>query len=259
MRLSEARNFLINRFKKLAKYKDRLARTDNSDSIHKYRTNVKKIRAILRLLSFEVKNPDDLKFPKQFKEIYKQCGKIRELQLQLIQFGNSGAYSRLLLRGVSKGQRQLNRLYKRKIIYKTQKRMFRELPGRLHSNTVIHFMRDKFDEIQKWRVLPDLSDKDVHSIRKNIKDISYTEDVDKEKKISTSSVRQLEKTASDVGKYNDMRSLLKYLSPQWLNELPRSQKRVLIITRDWHIKNKIIMRTKVLKNIKSMQIPSLTN
>jgi len=48
----------------------------SADDIHELRVEAKKLRALLRLAG-----PDDRRFPKTFRHIYKAAGEIRNLQL----------------------------------------------------------------------------------------------------------------------------------------------------------------------------------
>ena len=52
------------------------------ESIHEFRTEIKKLRAFLRLLNVEI-DDDRLKISKKMKTFYGYAGTIRNLQLQL--------------------------------------------------------------------------------------------------------------------------------------------------------------------------------
>ena len=53
------------------------------ESIHEFRTEIKKLRAFLRLLNVEAGDDSRLKISKEMKTFYGYAGTIRNLQLQL--------------------------------------------------------------------------------------------------------------------------------------------------------------------------------
>jgi len=59
-----------NSFKKLCCRIRVLIRNTSSNLVHDFRTEVKKLKAILNLFSTELKDPEDLKLPRRLKDIY---------------------------------------------------------------------------------------------------------------------------------------------------------------------------------------------
>src|SRR5262245_19892691 len=68
------------RFHRLKKYLRQMKRRLSREAIHHFRVEVKKLRAFLRMIS-----GDKLKIPHALKNIYRQAGSVRELQLFLQQ------------------------------------------------------------------------------------------------------------------------------------------------------------------------------
>jgi CHAD domain-containing protein len=55
-------------FRQIKKTIPSIVKHFDQDSIHKFRVQIKKLRAFLRLLSYEMEEPKDLKLPKSLKK-----------------------------------------------------------------------------------------------------------------------------------------------------------------------------------------------
>lgn len=71
------------RLKKMQKFGEEIKMHFRDEDIHKFRVEVKKLRAFLRLIALGIKNPKDLKLPKKLKEINTTAGAIRDIHLHL--------------------------------------------------------------------------------------------------------------------------------------------------------------------------------
>jgi CHAD domain-containing protein len=149
------------------------------ESVHEFRTEIKKLRAFFRLLNVEIDDGSELKIPKKMKTFYSYAGTIRNLQMQL---KNMCAYSQYIVT-------ETYIEYLKKIIekwedntiefaglgnnsYTDEKKIVKQLPVKLRKASVKKFVQNKINELAS--LVNDLPDDDIlHSIRKLLKDILY--------------------------------------------------------------------------------------
>src|SRR4051812_45697644 len=68
---------------KLAASSRNLKKKAGKGDIHRFRTDIKKLRAFYRLLSLGAGEGKGLQLPRHLKKMYAAVGRIRELQLQI--------------------------------------------------------------------------------------------------------------------------------------------------------------------------------
>ena len=111
------------------------------ESIHEFRTEIKKLRAFLRLLNVEIDDDSKLKISKKMKTFYGYAGTIRNLQLQLknmdAYIGNprytvTETYLEYLKKLLKNGKRMPWNLWDRKTIsLNDKKKILKQLPLKL--------------------------------------------------------------------------------------------------------------------------------
>lgn len=162
-------------FKKLKRYSEQVKKNFDKKAIHLFRVTVKKLRAYLRMQRLKATHPGELKFPSHFKKLYSLMGKIRDRQLYLERIKKVGLFNE-----VTDLEKEINKLRSQKKYFlnknqfdEIEKRIVRYLPPQSNSNNIEEFILQKTRNIQAILSKKNYSDKDLHNIRKNIKDIIY--------------------------------------------------------------------------------------
>ncbi|MEP6948076.1 MAG: CHAD domain-containing protein [Ginsengibacter sp.] len=169
------------RFKKTGRFFSELISEFEIEPIHDFRTEIKKLRAFLRLLNVET-GDDRLKISKEMKIFYGFAGTIRNLQLQLKNIcdypGNPGyavipAYIDYLKKIIEKRKENVIEFTGSKNNFTNdQKKIIKQLPGKSGKGSAKKFLQNKMNELVY--LITELPDDDVlHGIRKLLKDILY--------------------------------------------------------------------------------------
>jgi len=170
------------RFKKIDVFFHKIINRFEIESIHEFRTEIKKLRAFLRLLHVEIDDDNKLKIPKKMKDFYGYIGTIRNLQLQLknidaypenTQYTATGTYMEYLNRIIEKWKANtIEFIGSENNLCADEKKIIQQLPGRLRRASVKRFLKNKVNELADLiNALPD--DDVLHAIRKLLKDILY--------------------------------------------------------------------------------------
>jgi CHAD domain-containing protein len=150
------------------------------ESIHDFRTEIKKLRAFLRLLNTQSKK--GLSISKKIKQFYDCIGDIRNLQLHIesvkefVKNSNDKfppTYLQKLNAEIELYKTDSIKLIDHKILSKNFKKIIYHLPLGIKKKTIENFIHEKLSELKQ--LLTNMQDDEVlHSIRKNLKDILYT-------------------------------------------------------------------------------------
>ena len=170
------------RFKKTDRFFCKIISGFEMESIHEFRTEIKKLRAFFRLLNVEINDGSHLKVPKKLKTFYGYAGTIRNLQLQLKTMdaytGNprypaTETYIEYLKRMIEKWKEHSIEFKRSEDnFYNDEKKIIQQLPGKLSKASKRKFLQNKMSELAY--LIKELPDDDVlHSIRKLLKDLLY--------------------------------------------------------------------------------------
>jgi len=162
---------------KIEKHSKQLPGTFDQSAIHDLRVNYKKVRSFLRLLQLE-KGAGDLNIPAKLRSLYHHCGHVRDWQLFLIEL-----HTEQIAAKIPACMRRLNQqlfTYKEQAVHaieimhfkKLLNGIIKELPRQLHDSTIDKFIQQKIAAIHILLLAAD-NEKDLHAIRKHIKDIVY--------------------------------------------------------------------------------------
>jgi CHAD domain-containing protein len=178
----KAISIIINkRFKKANRLFREIINRYEVEPVHDFRTEIKKLKAFLRLLNVEV-GDDTLKISKKMKTFYGYAGIIRNLQLQFKTMGDySGnpqytvteTYIDYLKKMIEKWKENVIEFVESKNNFQDdQKKIIKQLPIKLVKGSAKRFLENKMNELAC--LIAELPDDDVlHSIRKLLKDILY--------------------------------------------------------------------------------------
>lgn len=163
------------RFRETSKNFRKLKERAAIDPVHDFRVDIKKLRAILRLLSMELHQP--IKIPARLKKIYRAAGIIREMQVLEFRHDQTGMFSVFKLNEVKTQKKKelgkLRHLVADHQLGKDEKETMQQLPLKLSYRTVLNFFSSKLEEIKKLLGMRRISDEVMHQVRKLIKDLLY--------------------------------------------------------------------------------------
>lgn len=247
---------VIKHIDSIEKHSNRLPGSFDQEDIHDLRVDYKKTRAFLRLLQLE-KNGDHLRMPDKLKAVYQSCGKVRDMQLFLGELHANAVAAKVPV-SITRWHQQLFS-YKEQTVAAIEAVHFKrllnditnELPRQLHDETIIKFMRQKVAAIHIVLLAAETED-DLHTIRKQVKDIIYTIRIFEHDwgipfpVTSWKSEHELNDLASSLGDFNDRclavsllqsgysnagndkeKSILQELHTSWLHEKEAQQQQLL--------------------------------
>jgi CHAD domain-containing protein len=182
MKQREISAVINKRLKKIEKLFRQIVIRFEMESIHEFRTEIKKLRAFLRLLNVEIDDDSKLKISKEMKTFYGYAGMIRNLQLQLKnmyaytgnpQYAIIETYIEYLKKIIEKWKGNAIEFTKSENnFYHYKKKIKQQLPGKLRKTSGKRFLENKINELS--RLIKELPDDDIlHLIRKLLKDILY--------------------------------------------------------------------------------------
>jgi CHAD domain-containing protein len=176
--------FVDRRFKKIDKLSAELVKHFEEEQIHSFRVEVKKLRALLRLMSCESNNPQELKIPKRLKKFYRAVGMIRVLQLQQHRVilsteesdqRKAGSYLKWVRSETSNEMIKAYDSLEGRISFDEERRNIqKKLPGKLNHFGKVKFMLTQKNRLHEVMMGKKFSQVTLHSIRKILKDILYT-------------------------------------------------------------------------------------
>jgi CHAD domain-containing protein len=163
-------------FRQLKKYLVKIIKDLDEDAIHDFRVNVKKLRAFLRMLRLNANDPDELKYPRAFKKMYAITGKIRDRQLFIKRIKEAGkGQPSEKMRDLKKEIRELadkDDFLSKKDLEAIEENMIDNLPV-APAMLIKDFIEQKTGATREIISKGNYADAGLHTIRKNLKDISY--------------------------------------------------------------------------------------
>lgn len=168
-------------FKRLRKYAGKMKKDDSAEAIHLFRIEIKKLRAFLRLLSLKLKKEDELKLPFKIKKMYKYAGKVRDRQLHRKRMKaaikkNKQQFPEIKMiwkDDVEKIAGKENKLLSDKDFLAAELKLKKQLPNEIGTVAVDAFFSFKLGNILSLANKGSFTDEELHTIRKNLKDIIY--------------------------------------------------------------------------------------
>lgn len=221
----------------IEKHSGRLPGSFDQDDIHDLRVDYKKTRAFLRLLQLE-KNSGHLHMPDKLKAVYQSCGNVRDMQLFLAEL-QANAVAADVPDSITRWHQQLFS-YKEQTVAAIEAVRFKkvltgiekELPRQLHDETINKFMHQKIAAIHIVLLAAD-NEEDLHTIRKQVKDIIYNIRIFEHDwgipfpVSSFKSEKELNDLASGLGDFNDRCRAVSLLQSGYCNGGNEEEKSIL--------------------------------
>lgn len=212
-------------FKKISRHYHNLPDDFDNDKNHKFRVEIKKLRAFIRLVN--VSKQDEDKIPKSIKKFYHLAGDIRNLQMHVQRTNNLASDLLIESPQLYLEQLQTEEKAKRKEAKETageisfkdfEEKLIANVPVELTEENKIEFVKNNFSRLSSLLMLPTYFDETLHDIRKIIKDLTYNYDYLENAMVSIipyplSNLKFMENTADGLGDFQDLCLALFFLGP----------------------------------------------
>jgi hypothetical protein len=178
------------------------------DLLHDIRVEIKKLKAILRLLHTADKKFNDHKAFIPLRDLFRDCGKIREIQLtrhHLIEYSIPVELPPAIENDLAKEFR--SKVTRHQKLLKQLRTTILKRTEKVRKSTYKKHMRKL-----KKKLVEKLSDKtrsaDLHSVRKSVKELIFL----LKKKENDTQADLLQQSAERIGQWNDKRNLIAFLA-----------------------------------------------
>lgn len=242
-------------FEQLESLIHRITLPDEIESIHNFRVIYKKLRTIIRLGSNEKKQ---ISIPKKVKSVYRLLGKIRELDIMQEKIIESVIIKQALKhKCIQLLQQSTNLLYKalskiplELILDNSYKRIIALTEKKSSIKSFNKFIELRRNHIKSTLATKKLSDKSLHTFRKELKDIFYiiklleieTEKSWIKKRVPKKKLDHYNKILNELGNFQDSCSGL-----QLLKRLNKTQPEVFEKLKEKWLKEKEILKQSISK------------
>ena len=231
------------------------------DAIHDWRVDYKKLRAIIRLVSDQIKK---VEIPLSLKDVYTISGEIRDRQMQtdrmLEWFGSEAlfppVYTSLLAQEISEFGDQLRPLTENDAVLRIgEHKILSALPSRVPKKDIEQFIQQQLIEIRNILWLTYKKDDYLHSCRKHTKDIQYIIDTMDGDHLNVERIHglpprdQLQLAAQELGNFNDQCVTMVFLRSSYLNRLPGEEKIILASFKTKMQKEKTRAKNKLISTL----------
>lgn len=255
-------------FIRLKKLNREIGTDPEAASIKSYRVQIKKMRAFLRLIAMEAKDPKRLGLPKKLREQFKSGGKLRDLgllekRIEGAKAGKPGIQYETgnLFEDVS---RQSKKIEKKSLslndFENAENKLALHLPPRYTTITLKRFLNEKMAAIRAIIARGKFTDKELHEIRKILKDILYTLKLYRENlKMdlgfqfwNSEELKKVKLLEERLGAYNDNCNSLMFLSIRRIRNMSRNEKELLVALRQELLQEKRELRELILLSLRTI-------
>lgn len=245
MKKSAVAHIIEKRCRHLQRQQEQLIAGFAMEANHNFRVEVKKLRALLRLLRHS--HSPDLQLPKSLRLFYRSVGEVRSLQLQreMVQAVCQDlacpvpvGYLSLLYGKEKLARKHVKENARDVSISRLRHQLTRLLPPGLRKADVQDFVEQKRVQLVGYLNLTHLTDEALHNIRKLLKDLLYVWPWIESVLATSLFPEQFSKTncmrlAEQLGKFQDCCTSLSFFSPAYLAGLPvEEQKKVAVIRQE---------------------------
>lgn len=244
------------RLKKISRHHHQLLNDFDNDENHKFRVEMKKLRAFIRLVNLAKQDQD--KIPKSIKKFYHDAGDIRNLQMHEQRINN-------LAKDLSIESPHLY-LEQLKAEEKATLRKAREITGDIslkdfEEKLIVHapveltrenkteFVKNNFSRLSLLLMLPIYFDETFHDVRKIVKDLMYNYEHLKDAVVTIipyplNDSKFMEKLADAIGDFHDLCLALFFLSPLYTDGIENTNEVTTLAEMKAHLQ----LRKDKLKN-----------
>jgi CHAD domain-containing protein len=206
---------------KLAKLAEKINRDFDEEAIHNFRVTIKSLRAFLRLIAAATGNRK-IKITARINRLYHILGGIRDAEQERSERVNSGflfpAYFELLDANINRGKANWERHYTGKEFHRFQEKIGCFELTKMEPSILLEYFNIKIKRIKKLSKETVITDKELHEIRKLLKDMYYVMEIITQnwptgsKHIKILPVEKINELTTEIGNYNDKRLRLEHLT-----------------------------------------------
>ncbi len=221
MKPAKVKSILQKKATKMAEVCTAIHENFKEEDIHKFRVQLKSLRAFIRLLKI-ISGQKGLKISRHVKRLYKILGKMRDSHLQLATLTKQQlalpAYLEILNKNIKKQKKKWCENYSPKKLERFKTRYDGIVQDDFSVAILASYLVSKIQAIRKICRDVMLTDARIHELRKQLKDMLYVMDIAKEEwpegkqLVKQWPVKQIAQLATDIGKYNDGRIRLAQLN-----------------------------------------------
>jgi CHAD domain-containing protein len=247
MKHKELAREIRQRFQAIEKLAKKSTPDFDQEVVHDLRLEVKKLRAFLRLVNTEAKHNGVFKIRKKLKNFYRHTGAIRNIQLHLhyvtvtLPPGNYNVdpYLQILHTELDEWKKEAaDTVPTHADLNKDKSMVLDALPAKLPEESIRKFEHQRAAAVSALMAVTVPTAEDIHSLRKELKDIQYTWPY-----IKAAATEMLPpglhtqeniRALTDVlGSYYDKHTALEFLQPVYINAVTSEEgKKQLLKMRD---------------------------
>jgi len=251
-------------FKKTSKYLGRVIPVYDIEDLHNFRTEYKKLRAFLRILS-NGKADKKIKLTKKIKSLYHVAGCLRDIQLQTIRINEQTdkglekprQYLKFLNQEKQKLKFSFAEINSDNLLSHDQKISEKSLPGKFTFSDFKQFVRKKKQRLVLITETGIYNDETIHETRKIIKDIFYNAGLFRTARTvhlftntwRVTDEKYLPKLLEDLGEYHDKAVSIQLLKPEWLNAVNSANRRSLYVIKEIWVDEKNRLKKPLIEKI----------
>lgn len=204
------------RFGKMLNLLDRYDKTPTEEILHNVRVELKKIKALFNLINFCSKKFNVSKEYLSLREIFREAGKIREIEVM----------NKLFLEYQIKHISEEIKTVKHNLLISNFRKnisRYKKMIAAIKSNIAKHLEKVNSDCFKKYsetrisklnkQIFPVLIESGLHNVRKIIKEIIYIESIRRWNKKNADPF--YEEIQSLIGSWHDKQMLIKFLEEQY--------------------------------------------
>ncbi|MCF8233571.1 MAG: CHAD domain-containing protein [Bacteroidales bacterium] len=262
----ELRQFFDKQKKIFEEHLGLVKKSDNAELIHQLRLSVKRIRALFTFLQFLTGKPSKGKKDiKALKVVYKPAGRIRDVQVHLglldsyekrlqFEFTDYRSYLGMLEKQHHKDLKQSMKGFSAKPFEKLHTKTYKIIDQFSDEEIIKNagkMLDEKFELISNLNKIPTDKEKNLHEIRRILKEIRYLLNIfngnipeSKRLKVSLSRLKQIEQT---LGKWHDqvnaMLFVKAYLNSKQIEDKAQKEKYKLLLKAIRRYKSSLLKRT----------------
>jgi CHAD domain-containing protein len=235
------------------------------ETIHVFRVEYKKLRAFLRMISFE--RNGQVNISRKIKKIYHLSGAIRDLQLQILRVTEAAEmgsimpaeYLKLLKKKTRKLESQLTKKYPRKIAAGKVIKEPVHIRKSFTPEMFVSYIKRNTANINAIIIEGNFRDEDIHSIRKILKDTFFNlcvfDNMKRGQLFIVTTVndekKSIDKVLHDLGEFQDKCTAIQLLGPYWLKHIDEQEKEILkSIMKQW-TDEKSSFKTSLINELKT--------
>jgi len=228
------------------------------NTYHKLRVEIKKLNSVFDLIRFYSTDFRRKKTYRPFKSIFRQAGKIRELQIEAgmikkyFRNNSSNDYEKRLKRLRLKGEEEFFLLVNRKLLSQLKKkyRIILSYLSGIDKETMNTYLEKKKTKIKELLGRDGIQTKQIHQLRKELKILNYNNTIVSHKKEEESLSKQ-DLLPELLGKWHDCQVIIKHLK----KTLNRGLLRPTELEKLKQIESKIAAKCNILFNEINNAIP----